>query len=376
MMKTVRRLIMNICSARHMRMAGLSLCAFFVISFFTSCLYMPKEEESKKAQVINSEETVQYVLVNAERGDVQETANVYCTYSQLSQEDLYFGTDGRQVMYVYFDVGDRVKAGDLLASLYIEDIDDSLNELKDTVKEDRILIRQEKETRDLGLKLLEEDYDKGKVLTDEYNAKKTYYKDNCEINIESYEHEIKIDREKIDKLSAQKEGCLIYAGMDGTVSYVRTGLTGSISDSSVEAFTIIDTSECAFISENMDYAQYYKEGDQVTLYNSNGTEYETTVMPISDTDKGIRFKLNTLDFELAVGTKATAVLVLNEVKDCIYVPRLALHHIGDDYFVYVDDGNGIRSTKSVEVGLIGNGAAEIKSGLKAGDSIIRSMDDK
>ena len=48
--------------------------------------------------------------------------------------------------------------------------------------------------------------------------------------------------------------------MDGTVSYVRTGLTGSISDSSVEAFTIIDTSECAFISENMDYAQYYKEG--------------------------------------------------------------------------------------------------------------------
>jgi len=174
-------------------------------------------------------------------------------------------------------------------------------------------------------------------------------------------------------LLKEKEDSIIYAGMDGTVSYVKSQLEGSISVKDETAIKVIDSSECAFRLEDPEGSNYYLEGDKVTIVNSIDSKkiYETTVLPKGEEEGIIYFQLDSPDFELSVGSRGTTTVVLEERKDVLALPSIAVHKTDEYYYVYYIDDNGIRSIKEIEIGLIGDDLIEITDGLALDDVVVK-----
>lgn len=337
------------------------------------CSLLPAEDAVRQTVLVITEDSLDYELAQVVRTDIALTQPVYCTYTQLKEENLSFSVDSRPVQYVYVSAGDNVKAGDLLAKLNIDDIEANLSELEYSIEKNNLLLRQTLEWKSLDLEDAKEAYQEGYLSKKEYEAKTAQIEENYRSMIQGYEDVLYIAELRVEKLRAEKEGSLLYAGMDGTVSYVRSSLQGSRPPAGTTAITIIDSSQCAFRSDKMDYAEYFTPGDTVILRNSNGTEYETVVMSSEESpDKEhIYFSLKELDFELSVGTRATATLTLDFRQSVLALPKAAIHRAEEKYYVYREDESGLKTMQYITAGMFGDNMVEITGGLSEGDIVIK-----
>ncbi len=352
---------------------GLLSVALVQAMLCTGCALLPKEKEIVQVVTVQPETIEQYELVEAEKGDVQLTQLVYCTYSQLKEENLSFSAEGRRVKYVYVEIGDSVKAGDILAKMDIDDLEKSVTELEYSIERNNLQLKHTQELKKFDLQCAEEDYKAGKMDAAAYEQKKEQIEASYEDTIQNYEDTLYIAGLRLEKYQTELEGSVLYAGIDGTVSYIRGELEGSRIAAGVNAITIIDSSQCAFRTTTMEHAKYFKAGDKITLSNSNGTEYKTTVMSAQEAPDAehVYLALDELDFTLAVGTRATARLVLEQADDVLTLPKLAVHHAGDIYYVFVEDENGLKQVKYITVGLIGDTLYEVTDGLAEGEIVIK-----
>ena len=69
------------------------------------------------------------------------------------------------------------------------------------------------------------------------------------------------------------------------------------------------------------------------------------------------------------GYSANAEMVLDSVRQVVFVPESALDFDGDDIYVRLKDAEGKYKRVQVETGLSDGVNIEIKSGLKAGDIV-------
>ena len=76
---------------------------------------------------------------------------------------------------------------------------------------------------------------------------------------------------------------------------------------------------------------------------------------------------------LPIGTSATLQITCAQAQNALLAPLQAIHEAGDHTnFVYVLNAQGLPEKRAVEVGIQSSVAAEIKSGLKAGEQVITS----
>jgi len=333
---------------------------------FCGCGFTQKED---KLSILATEEAARtYELTQAQRGKIQKTKVLVANYQQVKSENLSFAVDGRRLSGVYVSMGDTVTKGQLLAELYCDEEKERLTNLEYQIKTQEMKIDHMQEQKELKLTQLARK--KGEMSETEYQSRVFALEEDYRIQTEDMEDQIYIARMQYDELYQWIEGCRIYAGMDGTVTYMRDTGSSFVSWAGSKVVTVSDSAECAFLCDDIEYASYFEEGDIYVFATSTGVEYETVLKEIDNVEGVLCFELTVPQYDMTLGQRVLYTLVLEEKEDALHIPKNAVHYAGEEAYVYYFDEEKKRQIKKIEVGLQADSKIEVLGGLTEGEEVI------
>jgi multidrug efflux pump subunit AcrA (membrane-fusion protein) len=172
------------------------------------------------------------------------------------------------------------------------------------------------------------------------------------------------------------------SGASGGAGAGASGATSG-STSSTSGFVVLTGVRSLQVEADFSEADVTKvrlgEGASVTFEALEGTAVNATVTGVATTsvvtDNVVTYLVTaTLEDppdKIKIGQTATLDVVLDEVSDALYVPSSAVTTTGNTSTVSVYSG-GKETTKTVEVGVVGDSITEIVSGLELGDEVVTS----
>lgn len=324
-------------------------------------------------------EGIQYSMAEAVMGDVILTKRLECIYRQTKEQEVSFSVSGRRVSKTLVQVGDSVKEGQLLAELVSEHTDSRIDELEYQIARNTLLIEhlQTNESNEISRRWLQYLYHSGMTDQEEQDLKESIEKlqQENEYRRQDYQDAVDLGQMELENLRAQDAVSRIYAGMTGTVSWMKTGLEGSISTRDEAVIKIIDTSDCLFVVEGTDHAEVFEEGVPVEMSIGSGPgsgQYILLPYRMGEWDTELFFFLPE-EYDSSVieaGTRGSIEVVLGKSENVLKVPSRAVHMAEDQAYVYVIGEGGIREVRWIETGLYGDDSVEIRDGLKQGEMVI------
>ena len=341
--------------------------------------------------MLEEEEETEYSLAAATVEDLQDTVDITCVYQQVKQEELSFATSGRQVRQVYVQEGDTVEQGQLLAQLDTGTLEADICTQTYQVERNDLLIRQAQESRDAQITELKEqmkvpqgmmvqtmdqiaDVENPQITEAIAGIEKSY-----RYQIEDYQDDRDVAQMRLEELKQEQEQCNLYAGMSGTVSFVKDKLVTSQAQEKETVMKIIDGENCTFCSEQVEYATSFSSDQAQVMTLATGGEGSYEVIPYQQENwkEQMQFTLtNSADSQsIAVGAQGKITIVLEEKLDALCVPLNAVHSAektGDlkQYYVYKLDENNIRQVQWVKTGVQSKDKIEITEGLEEGEKVI------
>lgn len=361
-------------SRRKIRRAVALLCA--AVFGLSGC--GGQEEEEDIIVQLKQEQKSPYTMTYVSVGDVVLTQQIRCTYRQVTQEDISFSVSGKTIEKVYVQKGDPVVKGQLLAELVGSDRQTEIEELKYKIARNELLLSYtdiDKNYERSGrwwtyiYQSSGSEEEQERLQKDLERIEQTYrYKQ------EDYQDQIDLYTMQLERILAEVAQTRIYAGMDGEVSFVKSGLKGSKSTEGERVIQVIDSARCLFTSNQTEYGPYFEENEPVEMTVRTGTNmitFEAYPYDMDHWEDRLFFELQEeFTFTMGVGTNATINLVLESREQVLCVPSKAVHSSEDGDYVYVLGENDIREVRWIETGLHGDGLVEVVSGLTEGESII------
>ena len=179
-----------------------------------------------------------------------------------------------------------------------------------------------------------------------------------------------VEQTCLEELEESLKTRQLYAGMDGTVSFALKVELTTVYAKSQNVCTIQDLTHASFVGTFP--AGHFEEGEQTVLYIQDQPRdvIVQSITKLDDEDETVSFALVTPDATLKTGDTAKITLVLDHLKDVLYLPNKVLHRQNDICYVYYQDENGLTAVKEVEEGLYIDGNTQIISGLEEGDQVI------
>ena len=362
------------CFRRKIHWAAALLCA---AAFVLSGCGGQEEEEDIFVQIQQVKKSP-YKMTLVSVGDVVLTQQIRCTYRQVTQEDISFSVSGKTIENVYVKKGDTVVKGQLLAELAGSHRQTEIEELEYKIARNELL---------LSYTNIDENYERsGRWWTYIYQSsgseeeEERLQKDLERIEQtyrykrEDYQDQIDLYTMQLERILAEVAQTRIYAGMDGEVSFVKSGLQGDTSTEGKTVIQVIDNAQCLFTSNQTEYGSYFEENEPVEMAIKAGANVITLEAYPYDMDhweERIYFELpEEVAFTMGVGTNATITLVLESREQVLCVPKRAVHSSEDGDYVYVLGENDIREIRRIETGLHGDELVEVVQGLTEGESII------
>ena len=209
--------------------------------------------------------------------------------------------------------------------------------------------------------------------------------------VKAYDRQIQSDEDTLYILGLQLEELRqelrprqLYAGIDGTVTYVQKSTDdffGLRTQKDVTFITITDRENMAFIVGGED-ALLFPVGTEVTVVCKDQEVLVRSVEPAelgiqnpADSDKLTAF-LKLVDPTAAVEENAEGkiTLILEERRNVLYLDAGAVQTAEGQPFVYVLDETGLKVMQSVTTGLECDGKIEITGGLEEGDKVIMEQE--
>ena len=391
---------------KRYRVVGLAAGMAATVLFTSSCGLLPAEEELPQAPVVHAYEAQQYETTQVVRGDIRQVEEVDCTYRPLQEESLAFSLGDEPFGQVYVQQGDTVQAGDLLAELEMSDLSDRIQQQSYAVERLQLQISQQEQIKQLEVQKQQLLYDQiqaqlsqvqqqlaqpelaeeqKKELTSQQSqleqqlAQQQLAVNNAGQDVESTLRQLRDDltvqQMRLDALQSDKQQRQLFAGISGTVTYVRSVQEGDLSVSGEKFIDIDNYSSAVFAVEGKD-CELLTPGDKLTVVSSDESYPVTVIQP---QDMGVQpeegeqllyLKPDTVDPRLTAGRKGTVEVLLDERTDVLLINEAALKTSGGQNVVYYLDENGLRTAKEVEVGLQAEGKVEMISGVERGESII------
>lgn len=350
-------------------------CCMAVVSLLCGC--GQREEEPPIMSVEDSDDTITYNYVTAEKGDVVLTQKIRCTYRQQNDQEVSFSLAGRLVDKVYVEEWDTVKKGDLLAELSAENLERQIEDLEYRIARNELVLAYTEQNEALDISqawvnyLYNHFYDK-QGLDDTIETIKESYRYQREDSGDALE----LDRLTLQKLKQELAYCRVYAKMDGVVYKLQKDLEGSTSTKDKVIMIIVDNSECLFETEAPEYRDCFREGEAVDMSVIAGSatgDYKLLPYNMENWGDVQQFSVyeGPVTTGIEVGTNGTIQFILDQREQVLCVPRTAVNNADDRYFVYVTDENNMRQIRWVETGLFGDDMVEILGGLEEGERVIR-----
>lgn len=346
------------------------LALLMVPAICSSCQFMPVEEELPVAPVIRAYEAKEYKLTTVMRGDIALTETMTCTYKPANKESLSFELVGEQIKNVYVQKGDSVKAGTLLAELESGNLQEQIHVQEyelEKAKSQLVYAQNEllKETAiNEGLPVhIPEKEASDKRLVD------------LALALEAAEDAVYIKELQLADSRKDLSARQIYAGIDGTISYIKSFVEGQRSEANKIFCTVSDMSTSVFMVEG-DKADYFSAGMEVVI-SYKGTSHEAVVIDASKMvnslepgKKAAYMELKQPDPTLESGSNGKVTVVHDSRENVLFINKRAVKSANGEQFVYMLDENGLRYMQYVTTGLEANEYIEIMDGLSEGDSVV------
>lgn len=338
-----------------------------------------REPEKELIVLEQDREEPVYELAIVSMGDVEKTLKLKCTYTQAKDEDLSFAISGSRIFRVYVKEGEHVTRGQLLAELSGGNREEEIRRLEYQIARNKLLLEHTRINEDYEISTLwlhflyrtEQTQAEKKSLEEAVEDVQTKYR----YIREDYEDAIYLDEMQLAQFQEELAQSRLYAGMDGTVSWVKEGLEGATSARGEKIMTVIDSSKCFFTVEQTEYAEYFEEGVEVDMSIISGTgagQYKLVPYKMDRWEEQLMFSLSegSSDSVLEVGSTGTMTVIAEQSKQVLNIPLKALHKADGKCYVYVVGEDNLREIKWIEAGLYGDDCVEVLAGLSEGEKVI------
>lgn len=338
------------------------------------------QEEDTLIILENDTEERIYNLAVTSITDIIDTDSIKCSYMQTKDEEISFGLSGKTIAAVYVENGDAVEKGQLLAELSDAGLKEEISRLEYRIARNQILYEQSLTEEESALegRLLQYQYQSGHTAAEEEAYKQDV--ENIERSYryikEDYQDAIQADTLRLSELQRELTGGYVYAGMNGTVSYVKPDLEGSVSVQGETIIKIIDGTECVFETDSVEYAEFFEEDTQadfLIVTGSGAVRCKLVPFQMEEWGEKLYFKVpeeSDVNLNLNVGSSGTMKIVVASKEQVLGIPASAIHTADGRRYVYVIGENNMREIKWIETGLYGDSMVEILSGLSEGERVI------
>lgn len=340
----------------------------------SGCGLLPQEEELPEAPILSEGEVADYVLTQVIRSDIEVGTNIRCTYIPSEEEKLSFPLGGESIGRVYVALGDHVQPGDLLMELDVSSMDDAIRQQQNDLDNIDLDLAHLYESWDMDLEIarMEDSWNEahGISASSRESAVNSQYYTQQSLLSSQYE----VAELRLEELKAQKAKRQIYAGIEGTVSYLYPFRDGesAVKDQNVITVTNMEAALFEVYSGNGDLIEI---GRKYTL-TCNDTEYPVTAVTADQLDAGnvkegkVYFQLETSDPDLNQGDTGIVRITQEERKNTLCVATSAVQDLAGQSVVYILDEQGLRQIQPVTVGISNDRLTEILDGLEEGQSVI------
>ena len=354
------------------KVAVLALTACLLLS---GCGLFPAEEELRKAPVVQTVEDEYFTTATVKTGNIRDYVSEHCTYQYQSSQSLSFEVGGEAIKETYVTLGQKVFAGDVLAELSIDSIEEELEESRKLVAQ-----LEEEASYYEGLLSIEKERES---LAKRYG--KSYDEDKLKKATNAYEEcagRKYVAELRLGELESSVNARRLVAGIDGIVDYIReipAWYNGRIN--AREKYISIHSEKTGFVIPTLDDSIYHF-GDVFTVVTEAGS-YECEVVKINRPVEGKGGRTNIVleplhpDENLTVGMSGDLIIETGSRTDVVYIPTYALRKIDGKTAVYVTDEKGMRNIRFIEIGLSVEGKSdpeenrtEVISGLTPGETVI------
>ncbi|MCI5953791.1 MAG: efflux RND transporter periplasmic adaptor subunit [Lachnospiraceae bacterium] len=355
------------------RLKRMSVC---IVSALLLC-GCGRQEEPEDVVVIEQEDSGgSYEFALAEIGDVVKTKKITCKYRQVQEQEVKFPLGGRIVDQVYVEEGDTVKKGQLLAELSSQDLKRRIEDLEYRIAKNELLLEYVDANEEIKISGFWVNYLYGYGGSEEeLNKRIEALQQNSRYQREDYSDALAADREELEQLEKDYRDSRIYAAMDGVIYDMKDFPVGSTSQLGETIMTVMDTSESLFEAKEPEMAQYFHEGETVSMTISFGNgagQYLLLPYRMDEWGDTQLFEVYDGPEERAteVGTSGTITVVEDSRQNVLTLPVGAIKNAGEKHYVYVLGEGDVREARWVETGLFGDSLVEILSGLAEGEKVI------
>lgn len=369
--------------------------AMLACLFFSSCSMVSDSEKNRVAPIAETVDDNYFTAVDVARGDVVATDKYSALFRKSNGVSLSFSTNNAKITESYVKVGDKVKVGDLLLECNSADLTANYESLVSSEATYQAEIDYYTELIDIeeSRKTVYASY--GETYVSEKLKEYSELLDLAKKNLN-------ITKQQLKEAEEALAGCKLYSPIEGTVSFVaktndrdrlNAGDTAvSVSDGMAyficttkkrDQFTIdsvydleyfymeeksgrrgrkqeenpVETAETEGTVDNRLHTEVVCKA--IDVANESSGTYNVTLVPVDQS------KIDT-----SRNVSAFITIELDSAENVLYIPKKALIKSADGYVVYVQEDNGNRSLKNVEVGIIASDTAEIKSGLELGETVL------
>ncbi len=321
--------------------------------------------------------TTQFLTSPATTGDVTDDVAATGALGSQASYGLVFGSDPYlvtdtatppsstttwPVTEVKVKVGDTVTKGAVLATANTADLRRDLANATNALKSAQVSLRAAKTD-----------------LSDAEDADVTAQIRQAKIGLYNAESQVSKAEDDRDAIKAQIAVATLKSPIDGIVTEVNvtagfdapSGAAIVVDSTTLQITTDVVESDLADIKVGQEAAV------SVSAIDANLTGTVSAISPVASSDSNsgvvsypVTITLANAPATARAGMSADVTVTVQSAKNVLTVPAEALRGSTGDYSVMVLGADGQPQAKAVDVGLVTNTTAEIKSGLTEGEAVV------
>lgn len=370
------------------------ICAVLIIAVVGAIVVKNKMASNAKKVNTVATESKTAVEVKTAKSVEKNNGDTYKATLEAYQQGVVTSKISAKVISVAIENGKYVNAGDIIATLDNQDIQNSINSAQAQLQ----VIQQQLNSTQVSLQKLQinlddaqRTYNRQKTLFDGKaisqtdleaaekalnNAKADY--NTGEASIETSKANLEAQNVSIAKYQSDLANTVIKAPISGVISDKALSVGQMVSPGGVLAKVNDISSVYATIQVPQEKISSIKTGQAATVkIEGNDKAYDGTIQNIealADTTTRVfncKIKIDNSDKSLYPGVYAKAELLSSEKTQIITVPINALVGTEGNYSIFIND-NGKAKKEKVKIGETDDNNVEIDDGVKDGDQIICS----
>lgn len=374
----------------------LMILAVFLATF-TGCGLFPTEEAVLAPPLVEPEE-ITYRTAEATLGYIEDSIKKNAYFVPVVDKDHFFTTRAGRLKSINVNLGDTVKAGDVIAEFLTDGIEREIEHQKITLdslvkslsyieKKAEIEIKAlEANLEDLRKKYSEMQQNASVYTTNEIeNVKKEIENQKIVLDklvldysnsVDMKKNELMLAELKLAELQQDLEDSKLKAAVSGVVTYILDIKEGDMVDMYQNIITISDPNVLQLEYKGTNSPDF-KLGQEVIVTIGDKTYTGEVVLtpasvPYEELDRyrdTVRIKVKDLPAGVKHGDRAEIKLIREFSENAVIIPKRALRTFLGKDAVYVLD-EGIRLERYVQKGVQSVNDVEIIEGLEAGEIVI------